>query len=81
MNCTGKQLDKLLLDHTLTKLRRETLDLLQKMTQEKKQDTWLTTYLISFMLLHNVALITKHDSDYAKKHRMIANNDEVLSSA
>ncbi|KAJ4394530.1 hypothetical protein N0V93_003749 [Gnomoniopsis smithogilvyi] len=72
----GKQLDKLLLDHTLTKLRRETLDVLQKMTQDKKQNTWLTTYLISFILLHNVALITKHDSDYARKHRMTANNDQ-----
>lgn len=76
-NDVGKQLDKLLLDHTLTRLRRETLDVLQKMTQEKKQDTWLTTYLISFILLHNVALITKHDSDYARKHRMTANNDKV----
>lgn len=47
------------------------------MTQEKKQATWLTTYLISFILLHNVALITKHDSDYARKHRMTANNDKV----
>lgn len=76
-NDVGKQLDKLLLDHTLTRLRRETLDVLQKMTQEKKQATWLTTYLISFILLHNVALITKHDSDYARKHRMTANNDKV----
>lgn len=74
----GKQLDKMLLDHTLTKLRRDTLDFLQKMTQDKKQNTWLTTYLISFILLHNVALITKHDSDYARKHRMTANNDKVL---
>ncbi|KAJ4421407.1 hypothetical protein N0V82_003788 [Gnomoniopsis sp. IMI 355080] len=72
----GKQLDKLLLDHTLTKLRREALDALQKMTQAKNQNTWLTTYLVSFILLHNVALITKHDSDYARKHRMTANNDK-----
>ncbi|CAN8099776.1 unnamed protein product [Discula destructiva] len=64
----GKQLDKLLLDHTLTKLRRDTLEVLQKMTQEKKQKTWLTTYLVSFMLLHNVSLITDHDMRYAKKH-------------
>lgn len=76
-NRVGKQLDKLLLDHTLTKLRREALDALQKMTQAKNQNTWLTTYLVSFILLHNVALITKHDSDYAKKHRMTANNDKV----
>lgn len=40
------------------------------MTQHKKQKTWLTTYLVTFILLHNVALITKHDKDYAEKHRM-----------
>lgn len=66
----GQQLDKMLLDHILSKLRRETLDILQTMTQHKKQKTWLTTYLVSFILLHNVALITKHDREYAEKHRM-----------
>lgn len=58
----------MLLDHTLTKLRRETLDALQKMTQNKKKTTWMTTYLVSFMLLHNVSLITEHDMKYARKH-------------
>lgn len=38
------------------------------MTQEKKQKTWLTTFLVTFILLHNIALITKHDADYARKH-------------
>jgi hypothetical protein len=38
------------------------------MTQDKKQKTWLTTYLVTFILLHNIALITKHDADYARKH-------------
>lgn len=60
----------MLLDHILSKLRSKTLDLLQAMTQKKKPHTWLTTYLVSFILLHNVALITKHDKEYAEKHRM-----------
>lgn len=69
--CIGAQLDKMLLDHILTKLRRETLELLQQMTQQKKPKTWLTTYLVSFILLHNVALITQHDNAYAEKHWMV----------
>lgn len=70
-NCSGAQLDKMLLDHILTKLRRETLELLQQMMQHKKPQTWLTTYFVSFILLHNVALITQHDNAYAEKHRMV----------
>lgn len=67
----GAQLDKIIIDHILPKLRRETLETLQAMTQQKKkQKAWMTTYLVTFMLLHNVALITKHDRDYAKKHKM-----------
>lgn len=64
----GAQLDFILLNQTLPKLRRETLECLQNMTQAKKQRTWLTTYLVTFILLHNVALITAHDRSYAKKH-------------
>ncbi|KAF3768913.1 hypothetical protein M406DRAFT_237711, partial [Cryphonectria parasitica EP155] len=64
----GQQLDKVLLDHVLFKLRRQTLDLLQSITQQKKRQSWLTTYLVSFILLHNVALITRHDRDRAEKH-------------
>ncbi|KUI56559.1 hypothetical protein VP1G_03871 [Cytospora mali] len=66
----GAQIDNILLNQTLPKLRRETLETLQTMTQAKKPKTWLTTYLVSFILLHNVALITAHDEGYAKKHGM-----------
>lgn len=66
----GAQIDNILLNQTLPKLRRETLETLQTMTQAKKQRTWLTTYLVTFILLHNVALITAHDEGYAKKHGM-----------
>ncbi|ROW18129.1 hypothetical protein VPNG_00090 [Cytospora leucostoma] len=66
----GAQIDNILLNQTLPKLRRETLESLQTMTQAKKQRTWLTTYLVTFILLHNVALITAHDEGYAMKHGM-----------
>ncbi len=66
----GAQIDSVLIHQIQTRLRRRTLDELQKMTQEKKQRTWLTTYLVTFILLHNIALITKHDAEYAQKHGM-----------
>ncbi|TID05235.1 hypothetical protein CH35J_002361 [Colletotrichum higginsianum] len=53
-----------------TRLRREMLEKLQKMTLQNKQKTWLTTYLVTFMLLHNIALVTDHDASYAQKHGM-----------
>ena len=50
------------------------------MTQEKKQKTWLTTYLVTFILLHNIALITKHDAEYAKKHGMRVSSPRLGAS-
>lgn len=64
----GAQLDMILIHHIQAKIRREMLDKLQKMTQSNKQKTWLTTYLVTFILLHNIALITEHDAGYARKH-------------
>lgn len=55
--------------------------MMQTMTQHKKQKTWLTTYLVSFILLHNVALITKHDREYAEKHRMEDRTKVIESSS
>ncbi|OHE93050.1 hypothetical protein CORC01_11689 [Colletotrichum orchidophilum] len=66
----GAQLDLVLIQHIQTRLRREMLEKLQKMTLQNKQKTWLTTYLVTFMLLHNIALVTDHDASYARKHGM-----------
>ncbi|RSL66788.1 hypothetical protein CEP54_003581 [Fusarium duplospermum] len=66
----GAQLDLILIHHIQTRLRRELLDKLQKMMSKNKQSTWLVTYLVVFILLHNTALITAHDAGYAKKHGM-----------
>ncbi|KAM7223151.1 hypothetical protein V8F06_001364 [Rhypophila decipiens] len=66
----GAQIDSILIHQVQPQLRRTTLEELQKMTQEKKQKTWLITYLVTFILLHNIALITRHDAEYAKKHGM-----------
>jgi hypothetical protein len=67
----GAQIDSVLIHQIQADLRKTTLEALQKlMTGDKKPKTWLTTYLVSFILLHNIALITKHDADYARKHGM-----------
>ncbi|PFH56145.1 hypothetical protein XA68_17007 [Ophiocordyceps unilateralis] len=66
----GAQLDLVLIHHIQTKLRREMLETLQKIVLKNKQATWLVTYLVTFILLHNTSLITAHDAGYARKHGM-----------
>ncbi|KAK3935992.1 hypothetical protein QBC46DRAFT_38398 [Diplogelasinospora grovesii] len=66
----GAQIDSVLIHQVQPQLRRRTLEELQKMTADKKQRTWLTTYLVTLILLHNIGLITRHDAEYAKKHGM-----------
>ncbi|KAB5580837.1 hypothetical protein GE09DRAFT_453314 [Coniochaeta sp. 2T2.1] len=76
----GAQIDSVLIHQIQPGLRRKTLEDLQKMTQEKKQKTWLTTYIVTFILLHNIALITRHDAEYARKHGLstrFAREDKV----
>lgn len=76
----GAQIDSVLIHQIQPLLRRKTLDELQRMTQEKKQKTWFTTYIVTFILLHNFALITRHDAEYARKHGMktrFAREDKV----
>lgn len=64
----GAQLDMILIHQIQSRLRHELLEKLQKMIQTNKQKTWLTSYLVTFILLHNIALITDHDASYAQKH-------------
>jgi len=66
----GAQIELVLIHQIQSSLRREMLESLQSMTQANKQQTWFTTYLITFILLHNVALLCQHDSAYARKHGM-----------
>ncbi|KAH8890830.1 hypothetical protein GQ53DRAFT_747031 [Thozetella sp. PMI_491] len=76
----GAQIDSVLIHQVQTQLRRKTLEELQKMICERKTKTWLTQYLVIFILLHNIALITRHDADYARKHgmkRRFAREDKV----
>jgi len=76
----GAQIDTILIHQLQPQLRRATLEELQKMTQDKKQKTWLVTYLVTFILLHNISMITEHDAQYAKKHdlkRKFAREDSV----
>jgi hypothetical protein len=66
----GAQLDLILIHHIQSKLRRELLDKLQKLILKNKAETWFVAYLVTFILLHNAALITAHDASYARKHGM-----------
>lgn len=66
----GAQLDLILIHHIQSHLRRQVLDKLEKMVSKKKLNTWMITYLVIFVLLHNTSLITAHDAGYARKHGM-----------
>ncbi|KAK0618456.1 hypothetical protein B0T17DRAFT_509996 [Bombardia bombarda] len=66
----GAQIDSILIHQLQPHLRRITLEELQRLTQDKRQKNWFVTYLVTFILLHNIALITRHDADYARKHGM-----------
>ena len=66
----GAQLDLILIHHIQARLRRKVLDGLEKMFSKRKHNTWMVTYLVTFVLLHNTALITAHDAGYARKHGM-----------
>jgi hypothetical protein len=76
----GAQMDLILIQHIQTKLRHELLDNLQKVMLKNKPSSWLVTYLVTFILLHNVALITKHDAGYARKHGMKVSRPEAWSN-
>jgi hypothetical protein len=58
----------ILIHHIQSQLRRQVLEKVEKMVSKKQLDTWMGTYLVTFMLLHNASLIIAHDKDYATKH-------------
>lgn len=66
----GAQLDSSLIHEIQYRSRRTALEGLHKLITENKTKSWLTTYLITFVLLHNTALLMKHDASYARKHGM-----------
>ena len=66
----GAQLDSVLIHQIQHSLKHNVLDNLQKMISDNKTHTWFTTYLVTFILLHNAALVIKHDASYARKHGM-----------
>jgi hypothetical protein len=64
----GAQIELILIQAIQVPLRTLVLDLLQKLVLANKSSAWFTIYLCIFILLHNCALITKHDAGYARKH-------------
>lgn len=85
----GAQLDLILIHHIEDKLRRRVLEELERMVMKKQLNTWISTYVVTFILLHNTTLITAHDAAYARKHgikvsilvstRMWRSAEEMLS--
>ncbi|ERT03119.1 hypothetical protein HMPREF1624_01424 [Sporothrix schenckii ATCC 58251] len=76
----GAQLDSVLIHEIQNSLRHDVLGALQDMFHNNKINTWFTTYLVTFMLLHNASLVIKHDASYARKHglkRRFAREDKV----
>lgn len=64
----GAQIDLILIQKIQTELRQKMLEGLQSMVLANDQSTWLTTYLVIFIYLHNVSLLCQHDAGYARKH-------------
>lgn len=66
----GAQLDSVLIHDILQDFRRRLLRQLDRAFRRYQHQNWLVIYLVSFILLHNAALITAHDAKYAQKHGM-----------
>jgi hypothetical protein len=78
----GAQIELILIQKIQVPLRVKVLDLLQKVILANKSEAWFTIYLCIFILLHNCAMITKHDAGYARKHGIQVSNSplEIPSS-
>lgn len=75
----GAQLDSVLIHNIQTKLRHVALERLQKLTIENRPKGWLVNYVATFILLHNIALVIKHDAGYARKHGMkVCSSDRIF---
>ncbi|OAA82473.1 hypothetical protein LEL_02018 [Akanthomyces lecanii RCEF 1005] len=76
----GAQLNLMMIHEIQARLRKTVLDQLQTIVLKNKHNTWLVTYFVDFILLHNASMIIAHDVGYAKKHgigRRFAREDKV----
>jgi hypothetical protein len=76
----GAQIELILIQKVQFPLRLQVLDLLQKLVLANKASSWFTAYLCIFILLHNCAMITKHDAGYARKHGIQVNPSSCPSA-
>ncbi|KAK2803707.1 hypothetical protein FQN50_006925 [Emmonsiellopsis sp. PD_5] len=63
-----QQLDMILTLGVLNPLRKKVLEGFQKLVLTNKPRSWLTVYLVTFMLLHSVAVITAENYKNARQH-------------
>ncbi|KKA31138.1 hypothetical protein TD95_000576 [Thielaviopsis punctulata] len=66
----GAQLDIILIDNIQKKLREDVLKVYNTMVTKNDKRSWLVIYVVTFILLHNIAMITAHDAGYADKHSL-----------
>ncbi|PNY28529.1 Uncharacterized protein TCAP_01549 [Tolypocladium capitatum] len=66
------QLEFILIHSIQKRLRKDVLNRLQKMIYRGNRDTWLVTYLVTFILLHNAALLMAHAASDSTLHGMQA---------
>ena len=66
----GAQLDVVLIHRIVGQLKQKVMARLGAIVEKRDPKQWAVIYLVSFILLHNAALITAHDAKYAEKHGM-----------
>lgn len=63
-----QQLDMILTLGILNPLQKQVLEDLQRLILANKPKSWLTIYLITFMSLHNCAMMSDENYRNARKH-------------
>jgi hypothetical protein len=61
------QLELITFSVLLKPLSKAVLNELQTMIMANKKKHWLTIYLTTFLLLHNCAMMTRRDEEYARQ--------------
>ena len=63
----GAQIDCIIYNKFFQPLSDSILKYLDDLFKKKTHDVWLTVYLALFVLLHNTAMLTKRDEEYARQ--------------
>lgn len=64
----GAQIECILVNQFQGRFGTATLEQLDKLLSDRKPGTWLTRYLVIFILLHIIAVAIRQDAQYAARH-------------